>query len=87
MRAHRDAGRVCAAARNLVLRGDAEVAAARGMRDGRVVVVDLTRFMCDARRCFPVVGGALVHKDASHLTATFGATLAPYLRRALDRLL
>ena len=32
-------------------------------------VVDLTRYFCDRRRCLPVVGGVLVHKDVDHLTA------------------
>lgn len=87
--ARRPAGGACAVPRAIALRGDAEAAAVRGAsrRGRRVVLVDLTRFMCDARRCFPVVGGALVHKDGNHLTAIFGATLAPYLRRALDRVL
>ena len=43
----------------------------------------MSRYFCDATRCFPVIGGALVHKDATHMTARFGATLAPYLERRL----
>jgi len=87
IRTRRPAGLACAVPRHLALRGDAEAAAARAWHGRRrVVVIDFTDFMCDARRCFPVVGGALVHKDGNHLTATFGATLAPYLRRALVRL-
>ena len=42
--------------------------------------------MCDARRCFPVVGGALVHKDEHHMTTVFARTLWPYLARRVDRL-
>jgi hypothetical protein len=49
-------------------------------------VVDLTRFFCDRRRCFAVVGGALVHQDETHMTATFDRTLGPFLLRAVDRL-
>ena len=48
-------------------------------------LVDMTPFMCDRRRCYPVVGGALVHKDEHHLTAVFAGTLGPYLRRQVDR--
>jgi hypothetical protein len=28
-----------------------------------------------------VIGGVLVHKDNTHITAAYGATLAPYLAR------
>jgi hypothetical protein len=31
-----------------------------------------------------VIGGALVYKDVSHLTAVYGKTLGPYLLRDLD---
>ena len=54
-------------------------------RPPRVRAVDLTRYFCDRRRCFPVIGGALVYKDSTHITATFGVTLGVYLRRAVDR--
>ena len=42
---------------------------------------------CDAQRCYPVVGGALVKKDPGHLTALFARTLAPYLQRELRRVM
>jgi hypothetical protein len=47
-------------------------------------VVDLTHFFCGPRRCFPVVGGVLVFKDASHITSVFARTLGPFLLRILD---
>src|SRR5215207_4939835 len=62
------------------------VAAAR-TREARVEGADLTRFICDTQRCFPVVGGALVYKDRHHLTTVFGTTLGPYLQRAVDRVM
>ena len=52
-----------------------------------MVVVDLTDSMCSPRLCFPVIGGALVHKDIDHMTAAFATTLAPYLHRRLRQLL
>ena len=57
------------------------VAAGRAARP----VLDLTPFFCGSR-CYPVVGGALVVRDANHMTGTFSATLGPYVLRALDRL-
>ena len=57
------------------------------MDDPRVTVLDMTPFMCDRDKCFPVVGGALVHKDGGHVTQVFSRTLGPYLGRYVDRML
>jgi hypothetical protein len=46
-------------------------------------VVDLNDHLCDGDVCLPVVGGVTVYSDASHMTATFARTLAPYLDRPL----
>jgi hypothetical protein len=82
---HQDAGKVCAVPRAAALRRpDPAVAAARRLHSKRVRVIDLTRFLCDPRLCFPVVGGALVYKDDQHLTDVFATTLGPYLQRALE---
>lgn len=79
----RPAGTACAVARGKVLLPDPMVAAAARTRRRHVHVVDLTRHVCSRRLCLPVVGGALVNKDVDHMTTTFAATLAPYLRRRL----
>jgi hypothetical protein len=83
---HRRAGLVCALPRRQVLDPDPAAVAALRMRSPRVRVVDLTDFICDPRRCHPVVGGALVYKDQHHLTAVFATTLAPYLLRRVERI-
>ena len=44
-----------------------------------VDVVDMTRYFCDSARCYPVIGGALVHNDIDHITATFARTLGPFM--------
>ena len=72
----------CAMERATALLPDAASEAATRLRAGRGRVIDLTRFFCDELRCFPVVGGALVYKDTSHMTATFGTSLGPYLASA-----
>ena len=66
--------RACGVPRRHAVRPDPAVAAAR--RFG-AHVIDLTPQFCDARRCYPVIGGALVHKDADHLTQVFARTLGP----------
>jgi hypothetical protein len=46
--------------------------------------VDLTRYFCSAAKCFPVIGGALVLRDTTHMTGVFSASLGPFLGRAVD---
>ena len=76
-------GPACALKRSEALDRDPAVAAAQADRSGRLRTVDLTRYFCDAKRCFPVVGGVLVVRDHSHMTGAFSTTLGPYLLRAL----
>ena len=76
-------GTHCALPRRRALATDADITAAQQL-GGRLKPIDLTDFFCDAKRCFPVVGGVLVHKDTDHLTQDFAATLGPYLLRAID---
>jgi len=83
LRARQAIGSRCAEPRGSALPPDPEVEAARAPGDDRVRLLDLSNFMCTATLCPPVVGGALVLKDADHLTRTFSATLGPYLLRAL----
>ncbi|HEX4719724.1 MAG TPA: hypothetical protein VH300_14445, partial [Thermoleophilaceae bacterium] len=52
----------------------------------RFETIDLNRFFCDRRWCYPVIGGALVQKDLHHLTAVFVRTLGPFFLDAVRRL-
>jgi SGNH domain-containing protein len=81
------AGIACAYERARFLPPDPAVAAVRALHARRYRAVDLTRFMCGRQRCFPVVGGALVHKDTNHLTQVFSRTLGRYLLRDVRRAL
>ena len=47
----------------------------------------MTRFFCDKRRCYPVIGGALVYKNIDHLTDVYAATLGPFLLQRVDDLI
>jgi SGNH domain-containing protein len=82
---HRRPGSACAITRAKAVRRDPAVVAARRPGMPRVHVIDLTRFMCSPRLCFPVVGGVLVHKDTTHLTPLFSGTLGPFLLRRVIR--
>jgi hypothetical protein len=85
--AKRAAGRRCSRPRAQALHTDPAVVAARRLRSPRVHAIDLSSFFCDARRCFPVVGGAFVYKDGDHISAVFARTLGPYLLRAYAAIL
>jgi len=86
LRARRAPGPACAVPRRSSLLPDPAVAAAEKLRSPRVQTVDLSRFFCDDRWCFPVIGGVLVHGDVTHLTSYFARTLAPFLQRDVRRL-
>jgi len=82
--ARRRAQTACTRSRSASVRSDPLVTAARTVRSSNVKVIDLTRLFCDSRRCFSVIGGALVRHDESHLTQAFAVTLGPFILRALD---
>lgn len=48
-----------------------------------VRMIDLSRYFCDRRTCYAVIGGVPVYFDSDHMTRRFAITLAPYLERAL----
>ena len=78
---HEDAGRVCELSRRRALKRDHAAEAAVTYDIPGVRLIDMTSFMCDRHDCFPVVGGALTHKDEGHITVVFSDTLGPYLLR------
>ena len=59
---------------------DPAAEAAARLRSPRVSTIDLNDFLCDARRCYPVIGGALVYKDTTHLLEPFMRSLTPYFQ-------
>jgi hypothetical protein len=83
---HAPAGVDCAVARSTALPRDPEAIAEAHLDSPRFQLVDMTRYMCDADRCYPVVGGALVLKDLHHLTRVFATTLGPYVLREVRSL-
>ena len=72
----------CSLSRTIAVVPDPGAAAAAGR--ARVEAIDLTRHFCSAARCFPVVGGAYVHKDLDHMNAVFSTSLGPFVLRALS---
>jgi peptidoglycan/LPS O-acetylase OafA/YrhL len=53
---------------------------------GGVRVLDPTDQLCLAELCPSVIGDVLVYRNSGHLTASFAATLGPWLGRGLPRL-
>jgi hypothetical protein len=78
------AGTACQVPVATALAPDPAVEAAKRINTPRVQTIDLTPWMCDSANCFPVIGGALVHKDVGHLSTTFSKTLGPYVLRELN---
>ncbi|MGQ0843785.1 MAG: SGNH hydrolase domain-containing protein [Sporichthyaceae bacterium] len=72
---------VCAGERAKWLPPDPLVEAARVVDPERFRIADLSRYMCTAHQCPAVIGGMLVYRDGSHLSATwiraFGGFLEP----------
>ena len=66
---------------------DSAVSAARALRSRRYGVIDMTAFFCGSRRCYPVIGGVLVHRDTDHIGVVYSKTLGPYLLRKVRRLM
>jgi hypothetical protein len=80
----RPPGRACATRRSASLDRDPAIAAARAEGSARVRTIDLTRYFCGPRRCYPVIGGVLVLRDQHHMTATYATTMGPFLLREAD---
>lgn len=59
-------------------------AAAAGLHG--VHTIDMNNYFCTATTCPAVIGGVTVYFDGSHMTATYGRTLAPYLEAKFNHL-
>jgi hypothetical protein len=78
----------CRTGRNGIVRYDTGVAATNALHSRRYAAIDLTQYFCDARSCYPVIGGARVYRDPfGHITTAYSRTLGPYLLRAVRRLM
>ena len=58
---------------------DRAAQAAKRLAPPRVATIDLNRLLCDTRRCYPIIGGALVYKDTTHLLDPLMRSLTPYV--------
>jgi len=75
-------GPVCALSRSVAMKKDAAVSAVLRLRSKRYQYIDLTRFFCGPRSCYPVIGGAMVNRDIfGHITLAYSRTLGPYVFR------
>jgi peptidoglycan/LPS O-acetylase OafA/YrhL len=83
---HRADIRPCATPRSVAFSGHGLIERAAAKRAG-VATIDLASDICPTlsnRPCPAVVAGMIVYRDYHHLTATFSASLAPALDRALS---
>ena len=88
MRARRQRAKLaCALPRATAVPDDPAVAAVAALRSKRYQAIDMSDFFCGSRRCYPVIGGILVNRDEDHVNPMYARTLAPYLLRALRRVM
>jgi len=80
---HLDDLGACSGPRSKWLPADPAIPAAKALGSSLVSTVDLTDRICPDETCQGVVGGVIVYFDASHLTATYATTLAPFLKPAV----
>ena len=76
----------CSFPRSRALLDDPSVDAVKALRSPRYRTIDMSDFFCGSRRCYPVIGGILVHRDEDHVNPIYARTLGPYLLRAIRRL-
>jgi hypothetical protein len=76
-------GTTCRTPRGQALPPDPAIAAAEQIK---APTIDLSRYFCDERDCFPVIGGVLAYKDFTHVTPAFAKTLGPYLLDEVRRI-
>jgi peptidoglycan/LPS O-acetylase OafA/YrhL len=50
----------------------------------QVNIVDLSDYICPGGKCSPVINGALVYRQTSHLTNTYALTVGPVLAKELE---
>lgn len=80
-------GPLCATPRADAMRQDAAVATVAGLRSPRYRAIDMTSFFCGPRKCYPVIGGSLVHRDIfGHLNEAYARSLGPYMARKVRAL-
>lgn len=69
------------------LPADPLVGVIKALDDRRARLIDLTEHICRPMTCHAVNGGVITYFDASHLTATYAHTLAPYLEPSVTAML
>ena len=73
----------CTEPRSAALPADPPTSYASRDLGGTVPVINMNALICAPATCSPVVGNVLVYMDSHHLTASFSATLSPYLKDKL----
>jgi peptidoglycan/LPS O-acetylase OafA/YrhL len=76
--------RDCSTARERALPPDPLVEAAQSLASPAVTVLDMSDVLCGDTVCDPVMGGLITNFDQGHFTASFAATLEPWVSEALD---
>lgn len=79
-------GPACRFPRRAAFSADMASAAVRSLHAKRYREIDMSRYFCGSKSCYPVIGGLLVHRDAGHISPAYAKSLGPYLLREVRRL-
>jgi hypothetical protein len=83
--AHTDDYSACDGTRAAWISPEPAQTAVSRVGDPDITFADLNDHICRSKTCPAVNGGVITYFDTSHLTATYAATLAPYLGPPLAR--
>jgi hypothetical protein len=81
--AHRTNYLACSGARSKWLPREPVYRAATAVKDRRIRAGSFMNYICTSTRCAAAVGGVIVYRDPTHLTATYNRTIGPYVSRRL----
>jgi hypothetical protein len=86
--AGRRPGPACPTPRAAAIHSDLAAATTRVLHSKRYETIDLTRFFCGPKDCYPAIGGLLVYRDVlGHMTIAYSTSLGHYVDIALRRLM
>jgi peptidoglycan/LPS O-acetylase OafA/YrhL len=73
----------CAVDRHVAQPPDPLTQVARSTTVPGVSALDFTRYFCDKRRCYTVVGGVVVYFDGDHMNREFSRSMKPMIAKAI----
>ncbi|GAB3520683.1 acyltransferase family protein [Arthrobacter monumenti] len=61
--------------------------AAQQLDDPNISTLNMDKYFCRDGTCYSAIGGVVTYFDGSHISATYAATLAPYMEKLVEKAL